>query len=168
MKKKQRKKHQRRRIKKTIKGRQTAYKSPIFTFFAGFLFGLTAFLLLILGFFATKPSYAFALTNNNLKINQCVEIQSLCYGDSQLALASISSTNLHIRIIPSRRLVVDGKHKIIEIYSNTGQTDKDFKIFASYYSSGSEDIELTPEILTRYQQLEPEIDWSKTGLVYQE
>jgi len=160
----------RKTIRKVKKNKPLLRSSRItlFTFIIGLLIGLSS-VLLIWPHFLTKPVLAFSSSDGNITTvtnNQCLIIQSTFYEEMKQGLEAGAKTNLYVSIIPSRRLVVDQDQNIKEIYSNTGETEQDFKLFASYNNSGNEEVTLTAKILDQYNELMENIDWSKIGLVY--
>lgn len=166
----QRKVNRRKRISKARKGKSVFWsgKMTTFTFIIGFLLGLFS-IFLFWPHLVTKPVLAFPSSDSHVVIvfsYQSIEIQSIVYKKAKHEPITSSTTNLHITIIPSRRLVVDEKNDIKEIYSNTGESNEDFKLFASYETFGNQEVNLLPKILAQYKNLEPQIDWSQRGLVY--
>jgi len=140
----------------------------LFVFIIGLLISISS-ILVIWPHLITKPVLALSASENNsatMASNQCLAIQSMLFEKVKQEPEAGAKTNLYVRIIPSRRLVIDRDQNIKEIYSNTGETNEDFKLFASYYNSGSEEVTLTAKILDQYNKLMKGIDWSKLGLVY--
>lgn len=72
-----------------------------------------------------------------------------------------------LRVVASRRIVVDEEENILRIFSNTGLEHPDFKIFAAYQDVGGKEFSLTNRIKEQYQKLEPKINWAKKGLMYE-
>lgn len=158
--------------KKGVKKRKFVLRSKktgrisFLTFWVGLIIGLGTIFLFWSTLSIVRPALAFSSSDNSQIINQSLEIQSLNLNKIEKEPSNTAMTNLYIRIIPSRRLVVDKEENIKEIYSNNGEAKEDFKLFASYETSGNNEIPLTTKILEQYNKLEPKIDWSKRGLVW--
>jgi hypothetical protein len=70
--------------------------------------------------------------------------------------------DLHVR--GSRAIILNASNRIIAIHSNTPRHDAHLHFLQDTLSGPK--LDSSPDLLSQYLTLQPQIDWSKTGLVY--
>ena len=83
------------------------------------------------------------------------------------AVSPAGTITVSVTVMPSRRIVVDENDTIVEIWSNTTGTKRNFySLRIKEQSLQGPEHTLTQEILTQYNRLLGEVDWTETGQVY--
>ena len=89
---------------------------------------------------------------------------STSYGETTSNRGTVTAS---VTVMPSRRIVVDENDTIVEIWSNTTGTKRNFySLRVKEQSLQGHEHPLTQEILTQYNRLLDEVDWTETGQVY--
>ncbi len=86
------------------------------------------------------------------------------YSETSSPTATIKAS---VTVTPTRKIVVDENDRIVEIWSNTTGTRRGFySLRVSEQSRQGLEHPLTQGILTQYNRLLGEVDWSINGRVY--
>ena len=89
---------------------------------------------------------------------------STSYNETASPAGTITAS---VTVMPSRRIVVDENDTIVEIWSNTTGTKRNFySLRVKQQSLQGPEHPLTQGILTQYNRLLGEVDWTETGQVY--
>ena len=119
------------------------------------------------------PSHVYVLNNREIvteetwremNSSQDTAAGSTSYSETASPAGTITAS---VTVMPSRRIVVDENDTIVEIWSNTTGTKRNFySLRVKEQSLQGPEHPLTQEILTQYNRLLGEVDWTETGQVY--
>ncbi len=119
------------------------------------------------------PSHVYVLNNREIvteetwremNSSQDTAAGSTSYSETASPAGTITAS---VTVMPSRRIVVDENDTIVEIWSNTTGTKRNFySLRIKEQSLQGPEHPLTQEILTQYNNLLGEVDWTETGQVY--
>ncbi len=119
------------------------------------------------------PSHVYVLNNREIvteetwremNSSQDKVAGSTSYSETASPTGTITAS---VTVMPSRRIVVDENDRIIEIWSNTTGTKRNFySLRVKEQSLQGPEHPLTQKILAQYNRLLGEVDWTETGLVY--
>jgi len=119
------------------------------------------------------PSHVYVLNNREIvteetwremNSSQDTAAGSTSYSGTASPAGTITAS---VTVMPSRRIVVDVNDTIVEIWSNTTGTKRNFySLRVKEQSLQGPEHSLTQEILTQYNRLLGEVDWTETGQVY--
>ncbi|MDZ4246438.1 MAG: hypothetical protein U1D67_04875 [Dehalococcoidia bacterium] len=121
----------------------------------------------------TLPGHVYVLDNSRIVTEETWEaINALRNTKAELAPYDQQTTRsatiiARVKGLPSRLVVVNENNTIIEVWSNTTGTKGNFYSLRVKEQSvqGAEHL-LTQEILTQYNHLLGELNWTATGQVY--
>jgi len=119
------------------------------------------------------PSHVYVLNNREVVTEETWREMNSSQ-DAAAGLTSYSETasncgtvRASVTVMPSRRIVVDENDTIVEIWSNTTGTKRNFySLRVKEQSLQGPEHPLTQEILAQYNRLLGEVDWTETGRVY--
>ncbi len=119
------------------------------------------------------PSHVYVLNNREIvtektwyEMNKSRDTVEEPSSHSETASA-VGTVRACVTVTPSRLMVVDGNGRIVEIWSNTTGTKRDFySLRVREQSWQGVEHPLTPGILAQYNRLLGEVDWSINGRAY--
>ena len=119
------------------------------------------------------PSHVYVLNNREIvteetwrEMNSSQDTAAGSTSYSETA-SNCGMVRASVTVMPSRRIVVDENDTIVEIWSNTTGTKRNFySLRVKEQSLQGPEHPLTQEILTQYNRLLGEVDWTETGQVY--
>jgi len=119
------------------------------------------------------PSHVYVLNNRaivteetwrEMNSSQDTAAESTSYSETASNCGTITAS---VTVMPSRRIVVDENDTIVEVWSNTTGTKRNFySLRVKEQSLQGPEHPLTQEILTQYNRLLGEVDWTETRQVY--
>jgi len=119
------------------------------------------------------PSHVYVLNNREIvteetwremNSSQDTAAGSTSYSETASPAGTITAS---VTVMPSRRIVVDENDTIVEIWSNTTGTKRNFySLRVKEQSLQGHEHPLTQEILAQYNRLLGDVDWTETGQVY--
>jgi len=119
------------------------------------------------------PSHVYVLNSREvvteetwteMNSSQGAVTKSTPYSETASPTVTITAS---VTVMPSRQIVVNENDTLVEIWSNTTGTERNFySLRVKEQSLQGPEHPLTQEILAQYNRLLGEVDWTETGQVY--